>query len=199
MIDKKLCQKLIDVRLSASANKQGIPLNITDFAKKLGVSRSAISEVESFKREPSKTVIKKVYEVYKINISLVPDLNNENRMGLAPDLHNENRMNTGRILQKINDTLRNRDRESYLKLAETIDKITNEENKQFVLGMYRTVGKAFDAIEQIKMQEVESLSIKELETELINLRHQNKELQQERDSWREQAQFLKGLLEKKKD
>ena len=71
--------------MTISKDDHGNPLNITDFAKKLGVSRSAISEVESFKREPSKTVIKKVVEIYGINI--LNKISVEQKSDIGKEIH----------------------------------------------------------------------------------------------------------------
>jgi len=68
MIDKKLCDRMKEVRLTLSKDDSGKPLSITDFAKKIAISRSAVSEVELYRREPSKNVIKKILEIYGVNI-----------------------------------------------------------------------------------------------------------------------------------
>jgi hypothetical protein len=43
-------------------------MNVSDFARVLEVPRSSISEVQAYRREPSKTVLRKIIELYGVNL-----------------------------------------------------------------------------------------------------------------------------------
>lgn len=69
MIDKKLCDQVKFIRKKMSSDpKTGKPLTQVAFAKSLGKSPSIIAEIETYKIEPSKAVIKKIIEVYGQNV-----------------------------------------------------------------------------------------------------------------------------------
>lgn len=160
MIDKDLCYVLKQVRLTRSIDDEGNPLNITDFAKKLGVSRSAISEVESLKREPSKKLIKKIKDVYGINLfNLWHD-------HIASDGYWEKQELT----------------ESEKAMVGIEQKIVPEEQHHECNLKINSLSQKFDQSQK----------------EIQELRGQIKKLESELDDWREQARFLKGLLEGKK-
>ncbi len=46
----------------------GKKMNVSDFARVLEVPRSSISEVQAYRREPSKTVLRKIIELYGVNL-----------------------------------------------------------------------------------------------------------------------------------
>lgn len=46
----------------------GKKMNVSDFARVLEVPRSSISEVQAYRREPSKTVLRKIMELYGVNL-----------------------------------------------------------------------------------------------------------------------------------
>ena len=69
MIDKELCDKIKFIRKNISKNHQtGKPLSQAAFAKSLHTSQGIIADIETYKREPSKSLIRKIIEVYEINI-----------------------------------------------------------------------------------------------------------------------------------
>lgn len=70
MIDKVLCDYVKFIRKTMSEDsKTGKHLSQAAFAKKLGLrSPSTIAEIETYRIEPSKVVIKKIMEVYGENI-----------------------------------------------------------------------------------------------------------------------------------
>ena len=69
MIDKNLCDLVKSVRKQVSKDpKTGDSLSQTAFAKSLQVSQGNIADIENYKREPSKMIIKKIIDVYKINL-----------------------------------------------------------------------------------------------------------------------------------
>jgi transcriptional regulator with XRE-family HTH domain len=138
MVDKNLCDKLKTVRLNLTESNGGKVVNQTDFAKKIGISRSIIADIESYRREPSKKVIKKIAEIFNAEI-----------------------LSSNAIVEKpISRTEYLRERS--LKTMSMIKKLN------------------------------------EFEKEVQELRDEIKKLESERDDWREQARFLKGLLEGKK-
>jgi ribosome-binding protein aMBF1 (putative translation factor) len=60
-VDKSLCNRVKDVRFNARLNK-------SEFADKLGLkSRSLISDIERYRIEPSKRVLSKIQEVFRVN------------------------------------------------------------------------------------------------------------------------------------
>lgn len=139
MINKNLCDVLKRVRTEVSKNPAtGKPLTQAAFAKTLNISQSAITEIENYKREPSKKLLQKIYEIYSADVTTA-----------------------GQLL--IFDS----DRNSPLRVLQSV--MENKDNGYL-------------------------LSAKEAQ----DLRDQIKKLESERDDWREQARFLKGLLEGKK-
>lgn len=161
-----------EVRLTISKDGQGNPLNITDFAKKLDVKRSAISEAENYRRAPSNTVIKRIEENYNINIlDGMPPQNVDEFIDteLRPLSKTDSKL--ANFLKKYDHSLENmRSMFPGFKEQKTIEVTTQEQNAENDL----------------------------LAKEVQELREQNKKLEAERDDWREQARFLKGLLEGKK-
>lgn len=138
MINKNLCDVLKRVRTEVSKNPAtGKPLTQAAFAKTLNISQSAITEIENYKREPSKKLLQKIYEIYSADVTTA-----------------------GQLL--IFDS----DRNSPLGVLQSV--MENKDNGYL-------------------------LSAKEAQ----DLRDQIKKLESERDDWREQARFLKGLLEGK--
>jgi predicted transcriptional regulator len=67
MIDKRVCNLLIFI-INHSEDLFGKKMNVSDFARVLEVPRSSISEVQAYRREPSKTVLRKIIELYGVNL-----------------------------------------------------------------------------------------------------------------------------------
>lgn len=67
MIDIRVCNLLIFI-INHSEDLFGKKMNVSDFARALEVPRSSISEVQAYRREPSKTVLRKIIELYGVNL-----------------------------------------------------------------------------------------------------------------------------------
>lgn len=67
MVDKRVCNLLIFI-INHSEDLFGKKMNVSDFARVLEVPRSSISEVQAYRREPSKTVLRKIMELYGVNL-----------------------------------------------------------------------------------------------------------------------------------
>ncbi len=153
-IDKELCNIVKNIRLEITKDPQTRkPLTQKEFAESIETTQGYIAEIENEKREPSKNILRKISEVYKVDIGFSSSgncnlrINNEN--GIWP-------------------------KENYNRFSRAV---------------------AFD-------QSDENPTIKAMQTEypeitIRNLRKLIKVLEQERDDWKSQAMFLKGLLEKK--
>jgi transcriptional regulator with XRE-family HTH domain len=99
-MDEKLCIALKDLRFSR-LNDKGKPISQAEFGKILGVSQQNIAEIEKCKREPSRNILKKVYEIFNVNLigetnKSSPDI--EFLLKQNEDLHKENT----RLLLEIN-------------------------------------------------------------------------------------------------
>lgn len=67
MIDKRVCNLLIFI-INHTEDLLGKKMNVSDFARVLDVPRSSISEVQAYRREPSKTVLRRIIELYGVNL-----------------------------------------------------------------------------------------------------------------------------------
>jgi regulator of replication initiation timing len=67
MIDKRVCNLLIFI-INHSEDLFGKRMNVSEFARVLDVPRSSISEVQAYRREPSKTVLRRIIDLYGVNL-----------------------------------------------------------------------------------------------------------------------------------
>lgn len=67
MVDKKVCNLLIFI-VEHTEELFGKKISVSEFARIIDVPRSAIAEVQGYRREPSKKVIKRILELYGVNL-----------------------------------------------------------------------------------------------------------------------------------
>jgi transcriptional regulator with XRE-family HTH domain len=179
MIDKKLCDQVKFIRKKMSSDpKTGKPLTQVAFAKSLGKSPSIIAEIETYKIEPSKAVIKKIIEVYGVNLF---EEKTDTNFNLDDFVEKEFRPKAGTD-PKIDQLLKSIDQSSQ-KLYETVfPLIKNSPELKNLESQFRAVSY------QLQEQKAENDSLRK---EIDRLKNENLRLFTELEK-------LKGLLEGKK-